>query len=258
MATYLNPGPVFGPVRSRRLGVSLGVNLAPADGKRCSFDCVYCENGTNDERPTSSPWPTATQVAEALGARLRDMSAAGEPPDVITLAGNGEPTANPEFPEVVDAVLSLRDELCPKARVAVLSNATMAHVPAVRDALLRVDDNILKLDTVDGDFIRRVDRPVGGYDVGRVVDALAAFGGRVMVQSMFLGGELDGRSVDNTGEAYVGPWLEALARIRPEEVMVYTIARDTPFQGLRKASPEALDSIAARVRALGLECSVSY
>ncbi|MGN0055719.1 MAG: radical SAM protein [Atopobiaceae bacterium] len=258
MATFLNPAYVYGPVHSRRLGVSLGINMNPAEGKHCTFDCVYCELGTNEQRRTSVGFPAAADIVEAVRQKLEQLAGQGVVPDVLTMAGNGEPTANPEFPQVVDGILALRDRLCPNAKVAVLSNSTFAHVPAVHDALMRVDDNILKLDTVDPEFIARVDRPVGAYDVKKVVDTLASFGGHVIVQTIFLRGEVDGRSVDNTSDAYVEPWLGALRRIGPQAVTVYTIARDTPYPGLRKATHQQIDDICQRVRQLGIRCTASY
>ncbi|MBQ7420926.1 MAG: radical SAM protein [Alloprevotella sp.] len=258
MATVLYPSPVFGPVRSRRLGVSLGINLMPADGKVCTFDCIYCECGFNADRRPRVGRPSRGEVAAGLEAQLRRMAAEGVLPDVLTFAGNGEPTAHPEFAAIVEDVLGLRDRYCPAARVSVLSNGTRAHLPEVHEALLRVDCNILKLDTVDADYVERVCRPAGRYDVERVVDTLCGFGGRVIVQTMFMCGEYGGRSVDNTGAEFVGPWLAALRRIRPQQVMVYTIDRETPAAGLRKASPARLDGIAELVRAEGIPVSVSY
>lgn len=258
MSTFLNASPIFGPVRSRRLGLSLGVNMMPASGKICTFDCIYCENGFNGERRTSEAHNDAATVLAALEAKLREMAEEGELPDVITFAGNGEPTAAPEFPEAMRGAVELRDRLAPDAKIAVLSNGTFADRPAVHDALLLVDDNILKLDTVDAAYIALVDQPVGAYDVQSRIEAFAAFEGHVIVQTIFMCGEYDGRSVDNTGDEYVGPWLEALERIRPQEATIYTIARDTPAAGLRKAPPEVLDAIAARVEALGIPCQVSY
>ena len=186
------------------------------------------------------------------------MAAEGELPDVITFAGNGEPTASPAFPEAIRGAVRLRDELAPAAKIAVLSNGTRAAVPEVHDALVLVDDNVLKLDTVDADYIALLDRPVGAYDVERQVEAFASFGGHVIVQTIFLTGTADGVSMDNTGEKYVGPWLEALRRIGPEAVTIYTVARQTPVEGLSKAAPDVLDAIADRVRALGIRCTVSY
>ncbi len=256
--TILYPSPIFGPVKSRRLGVSLGINLMPADGKLCTFDCVYCECGFNADGRTRTPRPSRQEVAAALEAQLLKMQAEGTPPDVLTFAGNGEPTAHPDFPGIIDDTIALRDALFPNAKIAVLSNATFAHRPAVRDALLKVDDNIQKLDTVSADYIRRVDRPTGSYDVARVIDALCAFGGKVIVQTMFMKGESGGVSVDNTTDEHVLPWLEAVKRIAPQSVMVYTIARETPDHGLLKATPEELDGIVARLKAEGISASASY
>ena len=258
MSTFLNASPIFGPVRSRRLGVSLGVNMMPAEGKICSFDCLYCENGFNAERICGKKHNSAAVVAEALEAKLYQMAAAGELPDVITFAGNGEPTGAPEFPEAIRRAVALRDELAPQAKIAVLSNGTYASRPEVHDALMLVDDNILKLDTVDPEFIQLLDRPVGPYDVEKQVEAFAAFEGHVIVQTIFLKGEYGGVSCDNTGEEYVGPWLCALERIKPQAATIYTIARETPAAGLEKAPADALDAIAARVEALGIPCQVSY
>lgn len=255
MSTIIYPSPIFGPVHSRRLGVSLGINLMPADGKICTFDCIYCECGFNaDHRPTLKR-PTREEVSTALEARLRRMKDEGVLPDVLTFAGNGEPTLNPKFPEIVDDVIRLRDRLCPEAKISVLSNSTQIHRPEVRQALLRTDNPIMKLDTVQADYIRLVDRPQGHYDVERIIEHLAEMSPKVIIQTMFMKGP---EAMDNTEETYVGPWLEALQRIRPRQVMVYTLDRETPVQGLEKASPQRLDEIADRVRAIGLDCMVSY
>ena len=258
MSTIIYPSPIFGPVHSRRLGLSLGVNLLPADGKVCTFDCVYCECGFNADRRPQLPLPTREEVAEALEAKLRQMQADGRLPDVITFAGNGEPTCHPHFPEIVDDTIRLRDSYCPQAKVSVLSNATLIHRQQVHDALMRVDNNIQKLDTISPAYIRLVDRPQGSYDVRQVIDRLKAFQGHVIIQSMFMQGTAGGESVDNTGDDYVLPWLKAVADIAPQQVMVYTIDRETPMQSLLKAAPQQLDRIALLVRQLGIPCSVSY
>ena len=258
MSTIIYPSPIFGPVHSRRLGLSLGVNLLPADGKVCTFDCVYCECGFNADRRPQLPLPTREEVAEALEAKLRQMQADGRLPDVITFAGNGEPTCHPHFPEIVDDTIRLRDSYCPQAKVSVLSNATLIHRQQVHDALMRVDNNIQKLDTISPAYIRLVDRPQGSYDVSQVIDRLKAFQGHVIIQSMFMQGTAGGESVDNTGDDYVLPWLKAVADIAPQQVMVYTIDRETPMQSLLKAAPQQLDRIALLVRQLGIPCSVSY
>lgn len=258
MATFLNPPLVFGPVRSRRLGISLGMNLMPGDGKICTFDCLYCENGLNAERKTASPYPTAAELASALKQKLQTMQQTGQLPDVITLAGNGEPTANPAFPEVVELALQLRNQFAPKARLAVLSNGTRAHIPRVRKALLLLDDNIQKLDTVDNDYIQLVNRPAAGYDVRRVIEALAEFHGHVIVQTAFMRGTYVGRDLDNTSSYYVDPWLGALDYIRPQSVTIYAISRATSPGGIVHVEPEVLDDIKDRVEALGIPCTVGY
>lgn len=258
MSTFLNASPIFGPVRSRRLGLSLGVNMMPASGKICTFDCIYCENGLNAERPCHEPYNTAAVVLDALEAKLHEIAIEGEFPDVITFAGNGEPTAAPEFPQAIAGAVALRDQLAPNTKIAVLSNGTRADRPQVHGALMMVDDNILKLDTVDPAFIQLLDQPVGPYDVEHQIETFASFDGHVIIQTIFLTGEYQGKPIDNTGEEYVAPWLAALERIRPQEATIYTVARETPVAGLAKAAPEVLDKIAARVRALGIPCQVSY
>lgn len=252
------PSPIFGPIHSRRLGISLGINLMPADGKLCTFDCVYCECGYNRDHRPRLPRPTREEVAAALEAQLQSMAAEGTAPDVLTFAGNGEPTAHPDFAAIIDDTIALRNRYFPKAKVSVLSNSTMAVRPEVHAALMKVDNNILKLDTVCPDYINRVDRPAGNYSVERIVEALASFKGHVIVQSLFMKGTSEGKSVDNTTDEFVTPWLEAVKRIRPYMVMVYTIDRATPDPDLRKASPDELDRIAEIVRNAGFAVEVAY
>ena len=258
MSTIIYPSPIFGPVHSRRLGISLGINLLPADGKVCSFDCIYCECGFNkDHRPTL-PMPTRELVAERLEAKLKEMNAEGQLPDVLTFAGNGEPTCHPHFAEIIEDTIQLRNHYCPKAKVSVLSNSTMIHRQQVHDALMRVDNNILKLDTINPIYINKVDRPQGTYDVDQIIERLKAFNGHVIIQTMFMRGSASGESVDNTGEEFVAPWLEAVKDIKPQQVMIYTIDRETPTQGLLKATHEQLDAIRDRVIAAGIPCTASY
>ena len=258
MSTFLNRTHVYGPVHSRRLGLSLGVNMNSLDGKHCTFDCIYCELGTNELRHTATPFPKAEEIARALEERLAELACDGTVPGAITLAGNGEPTENPEFPEMVERARALRDRFCPKAKIAVLSNATFAAVPKVQEALEQVDMNILKLDSVDPEFIRLVDRPHIPYDAEAVIDAIASFKGHAIVQTIFLTGDVEGVHIDDTVPELVDPWLDALARIKPEEAMIYTIARETALPGLQKAAPEVLDAIAAKVEKLGIPCEVAY
>lgn len=258
MSTVIYPSPVFGPVHSRRLGISLGINLLPSDGKVCTFDCIYCECGFNKDFRPHRPLPTREEVRTVLEERLIDMQKNGPSPDVFTFAGNGEPTAHPHFAGIIDDVIQLRNRYFPNARISVLSNATRIHVPDVFSALLKVDNNIQKLDTVDPEYIRRIDRPTGHYDVNETIKCLKAFDGHVIIQTMFMTGRSEDHSVDNTGDEYVLPWLEAVRYIRPQKVMIYTIDRETPDQNLRKAAPEQLDRIVGLLQSSGIEASASY
>ena len=258
MSTIIYPSPIFGPVRSRRLGVSLGINLLPADGKVCTFDCLYCECGFNAAHRAHQPLPTREEVATALEERLKAMQAEGTAPDVLTFAGNGEPTVHPHFAEIIDDTLALRDKYFPQAKVSVLTNSTLVTRPAVFEALKRVDNNILKLDTVDVEYIKFVDRPTATYDLDTIIERLAAFGGNAVIQTMFMKGTVDGKSVDNTGDEFVLPWLETVKKIAPREVMIYTIDRETPQEGLQKATREELDRIVALIKDAGIPATASY
>ena len=255
MATIIYPSPIFGPVNSRRLGVSLGINLMPNDGKVCSFDCLYCECGFNADFRPKHKRPTRQEVKKALTEVLKKRHENHEPLDDITFAGNGEPTGHPDFKAIVEDTVEVRNQYFPEAKLSVLSNATYIYKPEVRDALMLVDNNILKLDTVDMDYIKKLDRPQQPhYDVKDVIEELKKFDGHVIIQTMFLCGDC----MDNTSEQYVAPWLEAVKDIKPQQVMVYTIDRETPDKLLEKASHETLDAIKARVEALGIKCTASY
>ena len=256
--TIIYPSPIFGPVHSRRLGVSLGINLMPGDGKVCSFDCIYCECGFNKDFKPHMERPSREEVRQALEAKLKDMQANGPAPDVLTFAGNGEPTLHPDFPGIIDDTLALRDRYFPDAKVSVLSNSTMIHKPAVFEALNKIDNNILKLDTVDKAYIQALDQPAKGYDVQKIIRYMKEFKGNCIIQTMFLKGSYKGKDMNNTTPQYVKPWMDAVREIAPRQVMIYTIDRETPTQGLLKATHEELDTIAALVEREGISCSVSY
>ena len=248
---------IFGPVKSRRLGVSLGVNLLPVDAKICSFDCIYCECGFNTTMK-ESPLPTREQVYVTLEAKLQQMVAANELPDVITFAGDGEPTLHRHFEEVIDDTIALRDRYCPSAKVSVLSNSTRVHKPKIFKALLKVDNNILKLDSAFDNTVQRLDCPVGKtFTIKWQIEQLKKFEGNLIIQTMFLRGELADGIIDNTTDEEIEAWLEALKDINPKQVMIYTIDRETPTKGLQKISPEALEQIAIKTRAAGFDVSVS-
>lgn len=256
--TVIYPSPIFGPVHSRRLGVSLGINLLPADGKCCSFDCIYCECGFNHDFVPKQKMPTREEVRTALETQLIEMQKSGLTPNVLTFAGNGEPTLHPQFAEIIDDAISLRDKYFPEAKVSVLTNATQIVRQPVFDALCKVDNNICKLDTISADYIQHIDRPNGSFNVNRIIERLKEFGSRCVIQTMFMKGEYDGQSVDNTSDEFVQPWLKTIGEIQPREVMIYTIDRETPAHELKKALPEVLDAIGAQVRELGIPCQVAY
>lgn len=235
----------------------MGVNLLPVDSKLCSFDCIYCECGWNDEHPGKRRFNSRDDVRTMLDQTLAKMVKEGTPPDVITFAGNGEPTLHPEFEQIIEDTIALRDKHCPSAKVSVLSNATQIHREDVRRALLRVDNNILKLDSAFDDTVQLINKPQGTYTVARTVELLKAFCGELIVQTMFLRGEYLGKRVDNTTEEEVEAWLRLVKEIAPKQVMVYSLDRDTPCQTLEKVEKEELREIASRVEALGIKCSVA-
>lgn len=259
MATFLFDDIIFGPVKSRRLGVSLGINLLPTDVKVCSFDCIYCECGFTPKKYSNKVvLPSSAEVNRRLEQKLQEMAADGLSPDVITFAGNGEPTLHPEFSGIIDETIALRNRLAPLARIAVLSNATMLHKPKVFKALMQVDDNIQKLDSAFEQTIRTIDCPSGDFNIQKVVDQLTAFQGKVTIQTLFLKGTFKGKKVNNTTIEEVDAWLKLVKHIGPEMVMIYTIARDTPVDTLEKVEADELDAIAQRVESSGLKVQVSY
>lgn len=259
MSTFLFDEIVFGPVKSRRLGVSLGVNLLPIDCKLCNFNCIYCECGLSDYGNTAPKrLPSRSEVYTALDVRLGKMKREGIAPDVITFAGNGEPTLNPDFPGIIDDTIALRNKYFPTTTVAVLSNATTIGNPEVKRALLSVDSNILKLDSAIDATVLSHNQPEGRYDTARLIEGLVGFNGQVMIQTLFVRGTFNGRVIDNTTEEELTEWLKALHQVKPKEVMIYTISRDTPIGGhLQKVPVDELNEIASRVGALGLKTQVS-
>lgn len=256
MTTALFDNIIFGPVHSRRLGISLGVNLLPTDVKLCNFNCIYCECGWNrvGER---ARFNRREDVRRLLEERLRKMSAADGCPDVITFAGNGEPTMHPDFEQIIDDAISLRDAICPSSKISVLSNAAMIGRENVRRALLKVDNNILKLDSAFDETVRLVNDPQGRYSVKDTVGNMMKFGGRLIIQTMFLRGTYRGQVIDNTAEREVSAWLELVKKINPQMVMIYTIDRGTPAEDLHKIPLAELRAIAERVEALGIPATVS-
>ena len=221
---------VFGPIHSRRLGSSLGINLLPRRGKVCTFDCIYCECGWNADGRGDQVLPTAAEVRSALEDKLAECLLDGTPIDSITFSGDGEPTLNPEFPRIIDDTLRLRDAYYPGAKVSVLSNASRVHVPEIAAALARVDNPILKIDAPTDELIARIDRPAPGYRLERVLEALRGFHGNFVLQTMFLRSP----DFDSSSPEVLEGWMDIVRELRPRKVMVYTIDRPTPAQGLEK------------------------
>lgn len=249
---------IFGPIHSRRLGVSLGINLLPNDGKICTFDCLYCEAGFNAQGPGKAGLPSREDVSRQLGEKLEAMHAAGEKLDVITYSGNGEPTMHPDFEEIVSDTIALRDKWFPEAKVSVLSNSTRLGRPEVERALRRVDNNILKLDSALTPTVRLIDRPVSpAFTAETAIADISRFSGQCTIQTMLVTGEYDGRHIDNTTPAEIDALLDAYRRIRPRDVMLYSIDRKTPAEHLCKVPREEIERVAERVRALGIPVSVA-
>lgn len=249
---------IFGPIHSRRLGTSLGINLLPDDGKICSFDCLYCEAGYNAQGHGTTGVPSREDVARLLGEKLTAMKAAGEHLDVITFSGNGEPTLHPDFEGVIDDTIALRNRYFPEVKISVLTNSTRLGSESVHRALSKVDNNILKLDSAIADTVQALDRPAPGYDLSAVIDRIASFGRQGIVQTMICRGEHDGKPVDNSTEAEINALIETYLRIMPGEIMLYTIDRPTPEVNLRRVPREELEAIAARITAAtGIPVQVS-
>ena len=246
--TVLFHSTVFGPIHSRRLGVSLGVNLMPDDGKVCSFDCLYCEAGFNSQGKGTTGLPLRDQVRNQLESKLLRMKTDGDPLDVITFSGNGEPTLHPDFPDIIDDTLALRDRFYPDAKVSVLTNSTKIFTPAVAEALKKADNNILKLDSAVEATMRLIDRPNSkDFTVDRVVEGLKQFAGTGIIQTMMLRGMHNGVEIDNTTPEELSALIEAYRKIGPREIMLYSLDRSTPEENLVKVEKEELKEIGAYI-----------
>lgn len=244
---------VYGPIHSRRLGTSLGIELMPLEHKLCTFNCVYCECGWNS--PISRPkLPTRAEVREALEKKLKEGLAL----DVITFSGNGEPTLHPDFLGIIEDTCALRDQYCPNAKVSVLSNSTQLGRPDVVKALRLCDNRILKLDSGTDMMMRRIDLPVNEQlTVQTIMGWLQQFEGDFTLQTCFLRGEHDGQVIDNTTPEELEAWYKAVEVLRPKQIMIYVIDRKTPEENLSKISREEMASIAAPLLAKGVDVSIS-
>ena len=230
---------VFGPIHSRRLGSSLGINLLPENGKLCNFDCIYCECGWNRDGRGDTVMPSAEEVSHALEAKLKECAEQGTPIDSITFSGHGEPTLNPHFPEIIAQTVSLRDRYCPRAKVSVLTNATTVNRPEIFEALKKADNPIMKLDASTYDGVVLVNRPSGSYDIEAIVSGLSRFGGDFVLQTMFL----KSPEFDTASEGNLPGWMDIVRRLRPREIMVYTLDRETPEKDLEKYTVEEMTAL---------------
>jgi len=250
---------VFGPVKSRRFGVSLGINLLPLHGKMCSFNCVYCECGLNeDHKNEKNTLFTAGEINISLRNRFEALKAGGLNPDNITFAGNGEPTLHPDFEIIIENTISLRNEFFPQAKITVLSNATRLDRPAVKRALLKIDNNVLKLDAGSNATFLAINKPSQPVTLEKVIENLKSFGGNLTIQTMLVRGEVDGKTVDNTTEAELSLWLGHIREINPKLVMLYPIDRQTPYNTLEKVPEKEFRDLAVRIEAMGIKVEVFY
>ncbi len=258
MNTFLFDKIIYGPVNSRRLGISLGINLLPIYRKYCNFDCAYCECGLNKEESGEKiVLPSRREVSEKLKEVLRTKYEKNERIDGITFAGNGEPTMHPEFNQIIDDVILLRDQYYKDTAITVLSNSTMLHKRKVVEALNRVDQKILKLDSGILKTIQLINRPVGSFDLKKMQRQLKNFSGKLIIQTMFMKGFIEGQPVNNTTEVELTAWEAAISEIKPDKVMIYSIDRNTPFDTLEKIPVSKLQWIAARIKKLGFPVQVS-
>lgn len=258
MSTKLFNEIVFGPIHSRRMGSSLGMNLLPYDGKLCSFDCIYCECGYNKDFKTRTKLPSRDNVKAALEDKLIYLKKENIHIDVITFAGNGEPTMHPKFEEIIDDTIELRDKYFPTAKISVLTNAMHITKQSVFKALKKVDNNILKLDSVNIDTARLIDNPNSpSYSIEKQIELFKKFEGNFIMQTMFVKGSHNGAIVDNTTEDEISGWLEAVKATNPREVMIYTIDRETPEKNLEKVPLDELKKIGSRVEALGIKINIA-
>ena len=247
---------IFGPVKSRRLGTSLGVNLLPDDCKLCNFNCIYCECGFNFTK-FDSHLPQRDDVKRILKETLTDFNRKNEHIDTITFAGNGEPTMHPQFAEIIDDVIELRNSICPTTKVSVLSNATLINKPKIFDALQKIDNNILKLDSGIEDTINLINQPVTKFSLEKTIENLRQFKGELTVQTLFFRGKYKGVEIDNTSDKEVAAWIEAIKKIKPKSVMIYTLDRPTPVKELYKADEQRLKEIATLVENLGIKTQIN-
>lgn len=244
---------IFGPISSRRLGKSLGINLMPEIGKICSFDCIYCECGWNPEKRNVSRLPKKDVFEKLLEEKLKEIAGTENEPDSITFSGNGEPTLHPDFPEIIDITIRLRNQYAPKAKISVLTNGTMLHKKEIFDAISKIENNIIKIDGGTYETIKVINKPNVDFNLEEYISLLQEFKGNLVIQTCFLRGEHNGVKIDNTSKEEVALWIEHIKKIKPRKTMIYAIERETPEKNLEKISYQELEEIAVPLRQLGFE-----
>lgn len=248
---------VFGPIHSRRLGLSLGVNVLPAHGKWCSFDCIYCECGWNADGAGDTSLPSMQEVSMALAQKLAMVAAQGALPDAITFSGNGEPTLHPHFKEIIEDTVALRSQYAPHTKVCVLSNASQLHRPGVFEGLLLADKRIMKIDSAFPETVHKIDQPAAGYDLHHTIHELKRFDGDFSLQTLFVRGRFHGSVIDNTTPVELQAWIDLIRDLKPKEVMIYAIDRQTPAKELEKIPVTELEAIADMVKSVGLNIDIN-
>ena len=258
MAGFLFDKLVFGPVYSRRLGVSLGINLLPVDNKYCNFNCIYCECGWTENSGSKIFLPKREDLKKQLEVKLKEIQGTVNEPDAITFAGNGEPTIHPEFAEIIDDTIELRNRWAPTAAISILSNASMLHKSKVRKALQKTDKNIQKLDTGIEETFQLLNQAQGNLTLKKIIENLLSFDGKLIIQTLFVRGKYNGNTIDNTTPTEIAAWLEVIKKINPEYVMIYPIERGTPAKGLEKIPENELKAIAEKVEAIGVKTEIYF
>lgn len=256
MSTILFDKIVFGPIKSRRLGTSLGINLLPMHGKLCTFDCIYCECGFNKDGREDSRLPEVDDFRKALEWKLKKLTQDGIHIDTITFSGNGEPTLHPYFEEIIDYTVQLRDKFYGSAVISVFTNGSRLWKESVRNALKKIDNPIIKIDSPLESFVQMIDRPNGEYSLARCIDDIKLFGGNFVLQTMFLKGSVNGKYFDSSCEENVKEWIALVRELKPRSVMMYTIDRETPTKGLEKVSVEKMTEIARPLIADGFDIQI--
>ena len=249
---------IIGPIHSRRLGNSLGINLLPLKRKFCTYDCIYCECGWNEETIENDiELPKYEDVRVLLEKRLEELKAEGIQVDSFTFAGNGEPTLHPDFPKVVDLVVEIRNKYYPKAVITLLTNATQLSRPEIYNALLKLDNPVLKLDAGMAAMRNSINKPTSEkYSFDELVSNLIRFGNKGIIQTLLLRGNNDGKTISNVSKEDFGEYIELLKKIRPKYVMLYAIDRATPEKDLEKLTVDELEIHAQKIRNEGIDVKV--